>query len=246
MKDTNLEVWRWTLRATPRLPLRRKIQKSNIYVSNPPRNCRLHSKKDSPFKASMCLAWLQGFSTSNGGYVRYLCQVHLSHQAALGQPQWRNEGHQPGSLEMDTSGHSKATVKKKIQKSNIYVSNPPRNCRLHSKKDSPASGNFWEGWTHRCCFSGFFFLTVALEWPEVSISKLPGWCPSFRHWGCPSAAWYHSQKMVWKVHLAEVPDITPVRGRFPCRSHAGPVRRHHGFSGAFRIQPLRANLSCWF
>ena len=24
MKDTNLEVWRWTLRATPRLPLRRK------------------------------------------------------------------------------------------------------------------------------------------------------------------------------------------------------------------------------
>ena len=37
------------------------------------------SKKDSPFKASMCLAWLQGFSTSNGGYVRYLCQVHLAH-----------------------------------------------------------------------------------------------------------------------------------------------------------------------
>ena len=67
-----------------------------------------------------------------------------------------------------------------------------------------------------------FFLTVALEWPEVSISKLPGWCPSFRHWGCPSAAWYHSQKMVWKVHLAEVPDITPVRGRKPlqpCKAH---------------------------
>ena len=28
-------------------------------------------------------------------------------------------------------------------------------------------------------FLDVFFLTVALEWPEVSISKLPGWCPSF-------------------------------------------------------------------
>ena len=77
-------------------------------------------------------------------------------------------------------------------------------------------------------FLDVFFLTVALEWPEVSISKLPGWCPSFRHWGCPSAAWYHSQKMVWKVHLAEVPDITPVRGRKPlqpCKAHWRLKRR---------------------
>ena len=29
-------------------------------------------------------------------------------------------------------------------------------------------------------FLDVFFLTVALERPEVSISKLPGWCPSFR------------------------------------------------------------------
>ena len=77
-------------------------------------------------------------------------------------------------------------------------------------------------------FLDVFFLTVALEWPEVSTSKLPGWCPSFRHWGCPSAAWYHSQKMVWKVHLAEVPDITPVRGRKPlqpCKAHWRLKRR---------------------
>ena len=40
----------------------------------------------------------------------------MGYQAALGQPQWRNEGHQPGSLEMDTSGHSKATVKKKTSR----------------------------------------------------------------------------------------------------------------------------------
>ena len=90
--------------------LRRKHPEKNICVqpSNPPRNCCLSSKKDSPFKASMCLARLQGFSTSNGGYVWY--------QAALEQPQWRNEGHRPGSLEMDTSGHSKATVKKKTSR----------------------------------------------------------------------------------------------------------------------------------
>ena len=90
--------------------LRRKHPEKNLCVqpSNPPRNCRLSSKKDSPFKASMWLARLQvqGFSTSNGGYVWY--------QAALEQPQWRNEGHQPGSLEMDTSGHSKATVKQHL------------------------------------------------------------------------------------------------------------------------------------
>ena len=91
-------------------------------MSNPPRNCRLSSKKDSPFEASMCLAWCKGFLPRTGvmSGTSAKCTFHTIfcewYQAALGQPQWRNEGHQPGSLEMDTSGHSKATVKKKTSR----------------------------------------------------------------------------------------------------------------------------------
>ena len=72
------------------------------------RQCALHG----------CKGFLPRTGVMSGTSAK--CTFHTIfcewYQAALGQPQWRNEGHQPGSLEMDTSGHSKATVKKKTSR----------------------------------------------------------------------------------------------------------------------------------
>ena len=112
-------------------------------MSNPPRNCRLSSKKDSPFEASMCLAWCKGFLPRTGvmSGTSAKCTFHTIfcewYQAALGQPQWRNEGHQPGSLEMDTSGHSKATVKKKSRKATSMCPTLPEIAACPARKIRP-------------------------------------------------------------------------------------------------------------
>ena len=132
MKDTNLEVWRWTLRATPRLPLRRKHREKQHLCVQPSQKLPLVQQErfalrgwmrnapENPWCRLTGPAWLlQGNLPRTGvtSGTSAKCTFHTIfcewYQAALGQPQWRNEGHQPGSLEMDTSGHSKATVKKK-------------------------------------------------------------------------------------------------------------------------------------
>ena len=79
MKDTNLEVWRWTLRATPRLPLRRKSRKATSMCPTLPEIAACTARKIRLLRRQCALHGCKGFSTSNGGYVRYLCQVHLSH-----------------------------------------------------------------------------------------------------------------------------------------------------------------------
>ena len=71
------------------------IQKSNIYVSNPPRNCR-PARKIRLLRRQCALHGCKGFLPRTGvmSGTSAKCTLHTIfcewYQAALGQPQWRN------------------------------------------------------------------------------------------------------------------------------------------------------------
>ena len=191
MKDTNLEVWRWTLRATPRLPLRRKHpEKQHLCVQPSQKLPLVQQERFALLRRQCALHGCKGFLPRTGvmSGTSAKCTFHTIfcewYQAALGQPQWRNEGHQPGSLEMDTSGHSKATVKKKTsRKATSMCPTLPeiaacparkirllrRQCALHGCKGFLPRTGVMSGTSAKCTFR-----TIFCEWYQAALGQ-PQW-----------------------------------------------------------------------
>ena len=140
------------------------------------RQCALHG----------CKGFLPRTGVMSGTSAK--CTFHTIfcewYQAALGQPQWRNEGHQPGSLEMDTSGHSKATVKKKTSRKatsmcpilpeiaacparKIHLLG--RQCALHGCKGFLPRTGVMSGTSAKCTFR-----TIFCEWYQAALGQ-PQW-----------------------------------------------------------------------
>ena len=66
MKDTNLEVWRWKLRATPRLPLRRKSRKATSMCPTLPEIAACTARKIRLLRRQCALHGCKGFLPRTG------------------------------------------------------------------------------------------------------------------------------------------------------------------------------------